>query len=143
MDKATQSLIEIGKDVILFCQNGSNAHCVMHDGVWIAISGVQKMADLNMICITASASNNKFNELLKEAQKRNIDAILFVAANAVNAIGWATEKGLSAAGQSPLMAIVMTTSPVITSIGAKAQLCDVSLSIRFFYRFCPYTLRQS
>ena len=69
----------------------------MHDGAWIAFSGVQKVADLNMIGITASASKNKFNEWLKEAQKRNVDAIILVAADAVNAIEWAAEKGLIAA----------------------------------------------
>lgn len=69
MTKATQSLLEIGKDDILFCQNGPNAHCVIHDGAWIAFSGVQQVADLNMIGITASASKSKFDELLKEAEK--------------------------------------------------------------------------
>ena len=77
-----------------------------------------------MIGITASASKNKFDELLKEAQQRNIDAILFVAGDAVNAIEWATEKGFSSAGQGPLTEKVMTTSLVITSNRVKAQLCD-------------------
>ena len=52
MTKATQSLIEISKDVILICQNGPNAHCTMYDGLWIAFSGVQKAADFNMFGIT-------------------------------------------------------------------------------------------
>ncbi|GAC27338.1 GNAT family N-acetyltransferase [Brumicola pallidula] len=126
MTKATETLIELGKDVILFCQNGPNAHCVMHSGAWIAFSGVQKVADLNMIGITASASNSKFDELLKEAEKRNIDAVLFVAADAVNALKWAAEKGLAAAGQAPFMEKIMTSSPVITSNEIKAELCDSS-----------------
>ena len=33
MTKATQSLIEISKDVILICQNGPNAHCTMAYGL--------------------------------------------------------------------------------------------------------------
>lgn len=126
MTKATQSLLKIGKDVTLFFQNGPNAHCEMNDYAWIAFSGVQQVADLNMIGITASASKSKFDELLKEAEERNIDAILFVAADAVNAIEWAAEKGLIAAGQAPLMEKIMTTSPVITSNGVTAQLCDSS-----------------
>jgi GNAT superfamily N-acetyltransferase len=126
MTKATEALFELGKDAILFCQNGPNAHCVMYDGAWIAFSGVQQLADLNMVGITASASKNRFDGLLKEAEKRKVDAILFIAADAANALEWAVEKGLSAAGQAPLMEKIMTTSPAITSNKAKAQLCDSS-----------------
>jgi hypothetical protein len=140
-NKATQSLIEMGKDVILFCQNGPNAHCVMHDGAWIAFSGVQKVADLNMIGITAFVSKNKFDELLKEAEERNVDAILFVAADAVNAIEWAAEKGLIAAGQAPLMEKIITTSSEISSNKAKAQLCsssEVSLATAWLMRLLAF-----
>lgn len=76
----------MGEYVILFCQNVPNAHCVMHDGAWIAFSDVKKVTALNMMGITASASKNKFDELFKKVQKRNVDAILFIAADAVNAI---------------------------------------------------------
>ena len=112
MSKATDTLNALGKDVILFCQSGPNAHCVMHEGAWIAFSGIQKVADLNIIGITASASKNMF------------DAILFIAADAVNAIQWATEKGLIGAGQAPFMQKTMTTAAVINNHQVKAQLCD-------------------
>ena len=126
MTKATKALIELGRDAILFCQNGPNAHCVMYDGAWIAFSGVQQLADLNMIGITASASKNRFDGLLEESEKRNVDAILFIAADASNAMQWATDKGLTTAGQAPLMEKTMTTPPAITSNKTIAQLSDSS-----------------
>ena len=90
----TEALIEIGKDVILFYQNGPDAHCEMYDGSWIAFFGVQGLADLNMIGITASVNKDKFDEILNEAAERRVDAILFVASDASDALVWAAEKAL-------------------------------------------------
>ncbi len=126
MTKETEALIEIGKDVILFCQNGPDAHCEMYDGSWIAFSGVQGLADLNMIGITASVNKDKFDEILNEAAERRVDAILFVASDASDALVWAAEKGLSSAVQAPLMEKTLTTSLVKPDNKLNAQLCDSS-----------------
>lgn len=93
-----------GRDVATFLAPSSPAGLIrIDDHGWLGLSGEPDCADLNMAGVAESASPAVVDGYVDAIEGRGLDAILFVADDAPHLVEAALARGLTAAGEVPMM----------------------------------------
>jgi ribosomal protein S18 acetylase RimI-like enzyme len=97
-------LMGFGRDVPIFLSASSPAGQMrIDDHGWLGLSGEPDCADLNMAAVVGSASPGVVDAYVDAVEERGLDAILFVRDDAPHLVDAALARGLTAAGEVPLM----------------------------------------
>ena len=93
-----------GRDVARFFSASSPAGLIrIDDHGWLGLSGESGCADLNMAGVVGSASPAVVDDYVDAVEERGLDAILFVGDDAPHLVDAALARGLTAAGEVPMM----------------------------------------
>jgi ribosomal protein S18 acetylase RimI-like enzyme len=97
-------LMAFGRDVTTFFSASSSAGLIrIDDHGWLGLSGEPSCADLNMAGVVSSASSAVVDDYVDAVEERGLDAILFVGDHAPHLVDAALARGLTAAGEVPIM----------------------------------------
>ena len=97
-------LMGFGRDVATFFSASSSAGLIrIDDHGWLGLSGEPGCADLNMAAVVGSAPPAVVDDYIDAVEERGLDAILFVEDDAPHLVDAALARGLTAAGEVPIM----------------------------------------
>jgi ribosomal protein S18 acetylase RimI-like enzyme len=97
-------LMGFGRDVGTFLSASSPAGVFrIDDHGWLGLTGEPGSADLNMAAVVGSASPGVVDDYVDAVEERGVNAILFLGDDAPHLVEAALARGLTAAGEVPMM----------------------------------------
>ena len=102
--------MQMGRDASQFLGSSPGALCRVDEHGWLALSG-EACADLNMAAVARSAPASVLDRYIDEIEGRHLDAILIVDPDALYVVEAARTRGLTSAGELPMI-LWEETSPL-------------------------------
>jgi GNAT superfamily N-acetyltransferase len=102
--------MQSGEDFAILLGSTQQALCRVDDHGWLALSG-EASADLNMVFVSRSCPSDVLDRYIDEVERRHLDAILMVDEGAPHLAEGAVARGLTSAGQVPVMVWHGTSLP--------------------------------
>lgn len=102
--------MQSGRDVAILFGSAPQALCRVDEHGWLALSG-EASADLNMVFVSRPCPSEVLDHYIDEVEGRRLDAILLVDDGAPHLVKRAVARGLTSAGQAPVMVWQGTSLP--------------------------------